>query len=87
MSSEEISNFKITFLQLIVLSLKVYWPTVTTTTLFFIEYYLELIDPLTLSAVYLYKDKTIYKTEENQITTQIAIRRIPEGPVLLHFSL
>lgn len=85
MRSEEIPKFKVTFLQL-VLSFKVYWPTVTTT-LSFTDYYLEFTGPLALSEVYLYKDKTIYKTEENQIAIHIVIRRIPEWPGLLHFSL
>lgn len=59
------------FLQLIVLSLKVYWPAVTATSILsFTVHYLELIDPLTMSVVYLYKKTTIYTTDEKEITIQ-----------------
>lgn len=49
--------------------------------------YLELMDALTISMVYLYKNKTICTTEENQITIWTATWRIPGWPGLLPFSL
>lgn len=73
MRSEKIPKFKIMFLQLIVLSLEVYRSTVTVTSILsFTVHYLEHMDPLTMSVVYLYKNKTIHTTEEDQITIQTA---------------
>lgn len=85
MRSEKIPKFKIMFLQLIVLSLKVYQPTATATSILsFTVHYLQLMDPLTMSVVYLYKNKT---SEEKQIIIQTATWGIPEWPGLPHFPL
>lgn len=67
MRSEQTLEFKFMFLQLIVVSIKIYRPTVTATSILsFTACYSELLDLSTMLVASTYKSKATDTPEENQ---------------------